>query len=161
MYLVCKTRPNFAFAIKRLNKYNTNPQKSYFKAARQVVCYLKISMQLKFIYKQHFDGNSPILLAPYKLIRYRDNKFARDPKDRKSVMRYWFFFNNIVVLWSNKKQRTVSTSITKLEYIAIGYEARENVCIKKFINKLSLKTIRLSLKSDNEANLNFTKNSKS
>lgn len=63
-----------------------------------------------------------------------------------------------MVSWSSKKQKTVSTSTTEAEYIAIGHAAREEVWIKKFINELGLETTGLSLKSDNKASLSLIKN---
>lgn len=52
-------------------------------------------------------------------------------------------------------------SITKVKYIVIDHTVRKRVWIKRFINKLSLKIIGLSLKGDNKASFNFTKNLKS
>lgn len=76
-------------------------------------------------------------------------------------MGYCFFLNGAVVSWSSKKQKTVSTSTTEAEYIAIGHAAREGVWIKRFINELQLQVTGLSLKGDNEASLNLMKNPES
>lgn len=76
-------------------------------------------------------------------------------------MEYCFFFNSVMILLSSKKQKIVSTSTIKVEYIAIDHAAREKIWIKRFINKLMFKTIKPSLKSINKANLNLTKNAKS
>lgn len=54
----------------------------------------------------------------------------------------------------------MSTSTTKVEYMIISYTAKKNVQIKKFINELTLETIRLSLKSNNKPNFNLNKNYK-
>lgn len=69
----------------------------------------------------------PTLIAPYRLVRYRDSNVIKDPKDRKSVMEYYFFFNDAVILGSSKKQRPVSTLTTKAKYIVIGHAIREKV----------------------------------
>ena len=161
MYLVCGTRPDIAFVVGRLSEYNTDPQKGHLRAAKRVVRYLKGTMHLELVYGQRPDGSLPISPAPYGLIGYGNNNFAGDPEDRKSVMGYCFFLNGAVVSWSSKKQRTVLTSTTEAEYIAIGHAAREGVWIKRFINELSLETTELSLKSDNKASLNLTKNPES
>lgn len=161
IYFACRTRSDIAFVVGRLSKYNTNPRKDHLKVAKRVIRYLKRTMHLELVYGQYPDGSSPISSAPYGLIGYGDSNFAGDPEDRKSVIRYCFFLNGAVVSWSNKKQRTVLTSTTEAEYIAIGHAAREGVWIKRFINKLSLKITELSLKSDNEASFNLTKNPKS
>ena len=64
---------------------------------------------------------------PYGLVGYADSNFAGDPKDRKSVMGDCFFLNGAVVSWSSKKQRTISTSTTEAEYIALSHVTRKAV----------------------------------
>ena len=49
----------------------------------------------------------------------------------------------------------------KMEYIVIGYVARKKIWIKRFINKLLLKIIKLCLKDNNKASLSLTKNPES
>lgn len=161
MYLACGTRPDIAFVVGRLSKHNADPRKGHLRAAKRVVRYLKGTIHLELVYGQRPDGSSPTVPAPYGLIGYGDSNFAGDPEDRKSVMGYCFFLNGGVVSWSSKKQRTVSTSTTEAEYIAIGHAAREGIWIKRFINELQLEITGLSLKGDNEASLNLTKNPES
>ncbi len=99
---------------------------------------------------------------PFGLKGYADSNFAGDPEDRKSVMGYCFFLNGVVVSWSSKKQRTVSTSTTEAEYIAFGHVAREAVWIKRFINELELDIVEgLTLFGDNEMSIALTKNAES
>ena len=76
-------------------------------------------------------------------------------------MGYCFFLNSAIVLWSNKKQKTILTLMTKAEYIAISYAIREKIWIKRFINKLLLKIIKFCLKSNNKASFSLIKNLKS
>lgn len=115
-------------------------------------------MHPELVYGQRPDKSSPTLLALYKLVGYRDSNFAGDPKDKKSVIRYYFFLNGVLILWSSKKQRTILTLTTKAEYIIIGHTAREVVWIKRFINKLLLKITGLYVKSNNKTSLSLTKN---
>ena len=42
-------------------------------------------------------------------------------------MRYVFMLNSGVVAWMSKKQRTVSTSTTEAEYIALGHGVRQGI----------------------------------
>ena len=115
-------------------------------------------MHLQLVYGQCPDKSSPTLLVSYGLIGYRDSNFAGDPEDRKSVMKYCFFLNGVLISWSSEKQRTILTLTTKTEYIAIGHAVRQRVWIKRFINKLSLKITGLYVKSNNKTSLNLTKN---
>lgn len=161
MYLACGTRSDIAFVVGRLSKHNADPRKGHLRAAKRIVRYLKGTIHLELVYGQRPDGSSSTLPAPYGLVGYGDSNFAGDPEDRKSVMGYCFFLNGAVVSWSSKKQKTVSTSTTEAEYIAIGHAAREGVWIKRFINELQLEITGLSLKGDSEASLNLTKNPES
>ena len=155
MYLACGTRPDIAFAIGQLSRHNADPRRGHFRAAKRVVRYLKGTMNLGLVYGRTTARDSP----PYGLIGYADSNFAGDPEDRKSVMGYCFFLNGAVVSWSSKKQRTVSTSTTEAEYIALGHAAREEVWIKKFVNELELEvTETIMLHGDNEMSIALTKN---
>lgn len=113
------------------------------------------------VYRQHLNRSPLIFPAPYGLIGYGNSSFTRDLEYIKSVIRYYLFLNSAMVFCSSKKEITVSTSTTKIEYIAISYMAGERVWIKGFINKLTLKRTRLSLKGDNKTSFNLTKNPKS
>ncbi len=77
-------------------------------------------------------------------------------------MGYCFFLNAAVVSQSSKKQRTVSTSTTEAEYIALGHAAREAVRIRRCINEMRLETVEgLTLHGDNEMSIALTKNAES
>lgn len=155
MYLACGTRPNIFFAVRQLSKYNADPRKGHFRAAKRVVRYLKSTMQMGLMF-----GRASRELLPYSLTGYADSNFAGDPADQKSVMGYCFFL--AVVSWSSKKQRTVSTSTTEAEYIALGYAAKEAVWIRRFINKMGLEMVEsLTLHGDNKMSISLTKNAKS
>lgn len=69
-----------------------------------------------------------------------------------------------VVSWSSKKQRTVSTSTTEAEYIALGHASREAVWIRRFINEMDLEAgvvDSVTLHGDNEMSIALTKNAES
>lgn len=93
---------------------------------------------------------------------YTDNNFVNDSKDWMSVMSYCFFLNSAVVSLNSKKQRTVSISITKAKYIALGHVTKEVVWIQQFINKMELERIKgITLHCNNEMSIALTKNAKS
>lgn len=127
MYLACGTRPDIAFAVGQLSRHNADLRKGHLRVARRVVRYLKGTMEMGLTFGR--GAANPRRPPPYGLIGYGDSNFAGDPEDRKSVMGYCFFLNGAVVSWSSKKQRTVSTSTTEAEYIAIGHATRQAVWI--------------------------------
>lgn len=127
IYFACNTRLDNAFTINQLSKHNANPRKNHLKATWRVVWYLKETMQLGLVCGKKLDKISSRDLFPYGYSDYTNSNFTSDPEDWKLVMRHFFFLNGVVILWSSKKQRTVSISITKAVYIALGYTTNEAI----------------------------------
>lgn len=96
---------------------------------------------------------------PYSLKSFADSNFAKDFGDYNLVIGYYFFLNKIVVSWYRKKQRTVSTSMTKTKYIALRYTAKKVIWIWWFIIKIKLKIIKcLILYGNNEMSIALIRN---
>ena len=162
MYLSCGTRPDISFVIRQLSRHNADPRKGHLRATKRVVRYLKGTIEMGLIFGRESAERWPRDPSPYGLVGYANSNFARDPKDRKSVMGYCFFLNGAVVSWSSKKQRTVSTSTTKAKYIALGHAAKEAVWIRRFINKMKLEAVEdVTLYGNNEISIALTKNAES
>lgn len=154
IYLACKTRPDIAFAVEQFYSHNANPKKGLLQVVKKVVWYLKGTMNLEFLYGQIIVKDS----FPYSLISYIDSNFARDPEDCKLLIDYYFFLNRTIVLWSSKKQWTIFILTTKAKYIALGHMAREEVWIKRFINKFELEvTKKITLHGNNQMSIALTK----
>ena len=81
MYLSCGTKPDIAFVVGQLSRYNANPRKCHFRAAKRVVRYLKETIEMGLIFGQESAERSPRDLSPYRLVGYADSSFAGDPKD--------------------------------------------------------------------------------
>lgn len=97
MYLTYGTRPDIAFAIRQLSKYNANPRRNYLQIAKKVVQYLKKIMQLGLVYSKKPNTTLPRDPPPYGLLGYTNSNFAGDLKDWKSVIGYCFFLNRVVI----------------------------------------------------------------
>ena len=50
IYLACETRPNIAFVIKQLSRYNSDPQVSHICIIEQTLWYLKEISSIKIIW---------------------------------------------------------------------------------------------------------------
>ena len=136
IYFLCNTRPDILFVIRQLNKYNTNLKKGHLLVAKRVIRYLKENIKMRLIFGQKSVEELPRDLFSYRLIGYVDNNFARDLKDQKSVISFYFFLNRAVVSWSSKKQKIVSISTTKTEYIVISHVDRKVFQLRRFIKKM-------------------------
>ncbi len=114
------------------------------------------------VFGQELSNRLPKDPLLYGLIGFADNNFAGDPGDRKLVIGHCFFLNGAVVSWCSKKQRTMSTSMTEAEYIALGHTAREAMWIQRFINEMRLEVVEsITLHGDNEMSIALTKNAES
>lgn len=124
-------------------------------------------MHLGLTYRNHLYLKKEIKtlanLLFFKLIRYVNSNYVNDFKNKKLIMGHYFFFYEAIVSWYKKKQCTVSTSTTKVKYIALGHTACERVWIKKFFNKLNIvNPINICIfHKDNKTNIILTKNAKS
>lgn len=141
IYLSCGTRLNILFVIEQLSKYHADSRVGHFKAIKQVVRYLKETIHLDLIYESRKDVQSQpnkktkiltnqtkVLIRPplFCLIEYVNSNYANYPEDRKSVIKNFFLYR-IIASWCSKKQYTVLTSTTNIEYIALRYAICKNV----------------------------------
>lgn len=80
-------------------------------------------MHLGFTYNQKIIGyiiEKRKCFSSFELISYTNNNFAKNSKNQKSVIGYYFFIKEEPVLQSNKKQHIDFIYITKIEYIMLG-----------------------------------------
>lgn len=116
-------------------------------------------MYLGIVYEININEKSQSL---YGLVGYNNSNYADNLKEHKSVMGHYSFINNGVMSWCSKKQRTVFTSTTEIEYIALRHTTQENILIRQFFNKLSLaeSIYTCIFHGDNKTSIILIKNAK-
>ncbi|KAL0300300.1 UNVERIFIED_CONTAM: Retrovirus-related Pol polyprotein from transposon TNT 1-94 [Sesamum angustifolium] len=82
MYVQVCTRPDIAFAVGMLGRYQSNPGIEHWKAAKKVMRYLQGTKDLQLIYK-HTEN--------LEVVGYSDSDFAGCLDTRKSTSGYIFF----------------------------------------------------------------------
>ena len=127
MYLAVSTRPDIAFAVNSLARFNSNPQKDHWTALKRVLRYLKGTINIGILYKQ--DGSD-------KCIGYSDADWAGDTSDRKSTSGYIFMFSGGPISWSSKKQKCVALSTAEAEYVALSGAAQECLWLRQLEKEL-------------------------
>jgi hypothetical protein len=148
-WLVRATRADIAFVTQRLSSYCANPSRRHLEGALYVLKYLATTKDLAI----RFDPRGNI-----EPIGYADADYAADRTTRKSTMGYVFTLANAPISWSSKLQRSVSTSTTEAEYIALGYASKEAVWIKRFLEQIYYPTGSTQLHGDNEGSIALVKN---
>ncbi|KAK2357253.1 secreted RxLR effector protein [Trifolium repens] len=128
MYTMTCTRPDVAYALGVISRYQANPGEEHWKVVKTILKYLRRTKDQFLIY-----GDSELSLKGYT-----DASFASDKDDSKSISGYVFTLNGGAISWKSSKQATVADSTTEAEYIAASEAAKEAVWMKKFISELGV-----------------------
>ena len=122
MYLAVSTRPDIAFSVNNLARFNSNPQKEHWTALKRILRYLKGTTNIGILYKH--DGSD-------KCVGYSDADWAGDPSDKKSTSGYIFMFSDGPISRSSKKQKCVALSTAEAEYVALSGAAQECLWLRQ------------------------------
>ena len=112
--------PNIAYAASRLAEFMQNPSPAHLAEAHRVIAYLYTTPYLGLEYSG---------ITPYpntKVLRAAsDASFADDKATRQSTQGYLIKLFNGPIQWQSSKQKTVSTSTTEAELLALSHVGKE------------------------------------
>ena len=94
MYAQVYIRPDIAFAIGMLGRYQGNPSIDHWKAAKKVVRYLQGTKDHMLMYRRTDN---------LEVIGYYDSDYAGCIHLRKSTLEYVFMLTGGVISWRNAK----------------------------------------------------------
>ena len=94
MYAQVCTRPDIAFVVGMLGRYQSNPSINHWKAAKKVMRYLKGTKDYMLMYRQTDN---------LEVIGYSDLDYANYIDLRKSTLGYVFMLAGGVVSWRSAK----------------------------------------------------------
>jgi hypothetical protein len=159
LYASTGTRPDIAHAVNVVSKYNRNPGQAHWMAVKRIFRYLKgtINQPLVFIAKD------TLLNGQLNVSVFSDADWAGDVDDRRSTSGYVVRIGQSTVMWSTKKQKTVSLSSAEAEYMALSTAVQEVMWLRRFLCEMldvSGMSVRvcMSVFVDNQAALHISKN---
>lgn len=128
LYLAVNTRPDLAFAISRLCRFNNNPGPEHHKGIDHLILYAlgTASYALEF-------GNGETFEV------WSDSSFADNLIDRKSSQAYVMKLFGGIIGWRANKQDTVTTSTTEAELLALAQAAKEVLFMSRLLKELGIK----------------------
>jgi hypothetical protein len=135
-YTAIGSRPDIAYAVNKLSKYNQNLDKSHFTATNHILHYLNKTKNKCILYQ----GKSNEGLAIYI-----DVDWAGDIDTRHSRSGYVTTFAKGTTSWSSKEQKTTATSTTEAEYIALSYACKQTAWCRKLLSYLEEDMSKLSV----------------
>jgi hypothetical protein len=155
MYAQVCTRPDIAFAVGMLGRYQNDPGMDHWKAAKKVLRYLQGTKDYMLTYKRSNN---------LEVIGYSDSDFSGCVDSKKSTSGYIFMLAGGPISWKSAKQSLRASSTMQAEFVACYHATGQAVWLKNFIPGLQvIDSIArpLTLFCDNEAAVFFSKNNKS
>ncbi|CAJ2671288.1 unnamed protein product [Trifolium pratense] len=108
MYAQVCTRPDIAFAVGILGRYQSNPGMDHWKAAKKVLRYLQGTKDNMLMYRQTDNLD---------VIGYSDSDLAGCVDSRKSTSGYIFMMAGGAISWRSAKQTLIATSTMEAEFL--------------------------------------------
>ncbi len=161
LYISAGTRPDIAYSVNYLSRFQSCYDKTHFKYAMRILKYLFKTKDLKLNYTDEKLKNNDLDCMV-------DSDFAGDNIDRKSTTGYVIRLSGNLIYWKTRKQNTVTKCSTFAEYTALSEAVTEVLFLKNLLNesfKLKLnKPINMYENNSGAVSIakfgNFTKNSK-
>lgn len=149
LFLVQGTRPDIAFAVSNVSRFNNCHRSVHWKAVKRIVRYLKGTIDYKLRYSRNGNQN---------LIGYTDSDWASDEDQRRSRSGNFFKLSNGAISWFSKRQSTEALSSTEAEYMAMASCVQESIWLKQFGYELDKSLIGpVELFCDNQSAINLAK----
>ena len=146
LYADIATRPDIAFAVFKLSRFNQQPEKQHHEAADQVFYYLACTQDHCIRYGGSGDDSQDISL----FLCASNASFGDNTIDRKSLQGYIMKLFGGPVAWRANKQDTVTTSSTEAELLAILQTAKESIYLSRLMKALNLMVPKpLTIECDN------------
>jgi hypothetical protein len=109
MYAQVCTRPDIAFVLEMLGRYQSNPSLDHWRAAKKVMRYLQGTKDYMLMYKRTDNLD---------VIGYSDSDFASCIDSRKLTSGYIFLMAGGAVSWRSAKQTLTATSTMEAEFVS-------------------------------------------
>ena len=129
MYAVIHTHPDISFALDQLSQYLNDPAEHHEQALKRLLWYICSTANLEIMY-----GPS----GSQDLIRYSDSDYASDRQNQKSILDYVYMLGGGPVLWVSQKQKSVMTSTTEAEYMAMSMCTKTEVWLTQILRDMGL-----------------------
>jgi hypothetical protein len=116
LYLLTTTRPDIAYAVSKVARFNQNPGPQHWIAVKRIIRYLAGTKEYGIIFSSTKEQGA---------LGFTDTDYGGDHDDRKSTSECIFFLNGGPISWFSRKQECTATSTTEAEFVAGSEAAKE------------------------------------
>ena len=127
------TRPDVAAAASRLAEHLTNPSGHHMDQANRTLEYLAYTKNYAIVFDGQASHSDTIFLGS------SDASFADDIDTRQSSNGYCFKLFDGLIDWKASKQKTVTTSSTEAELLAMSMTANTKMWWDRFFDTIDMK----------------------
>ena len=124
MYLMSRSRPDLAYAIRKPSQY----LQSFLQNHR-----IAVIRELRYISSTRYHGILSQKIKNLKVRCYCDSDWAGCRETRKSTSTFAFIFEGEAISWRSKKLTIVARSAYEAEYIAASLACKEAICMSRFL----------------------------
>ena len=136
LYLATNTRPDIAFAVSQVVRFNSVPKQSHAAVVKMIVRYMKGTTAKGTIFKP---------TGTYKVVCYMNADFAglhgRDPQEMPtsacSCTGYIMFFGGCPLLWKSQLQTETALSTFHTEYVALAAAMHQLIVVQRVLQDLA------------------------
>jgi transposase InsO family protein/predicted RNA binding protein YcfA (HicA-like mRNA interferase family) len=128
LYLAIATRPDIAYAVGVLCRFNTNPGPKHWAAVKHLLRYLRGTQNMKLVYSPDSSNE--------RFTTHCDADLGGNPDNSRSTAGYVMKVGSGAVMWGSKLQKHVSLSSTESEYTTASAAAREMMWMRFFLEEI-------------------------
>ncbi|GJF00736.1 polyprotein [Phanerochaete sordida] len=152
MFLATCTRPDIAYTVSVLARFNSNPGQAHWQAVKHLFRYLKGTQDLQLTY-------CPAATKEL-FVTYSDSDYAGDSDTLRSTGAYVVMMGTGAVDWSSKLQGMVTHSTTEAEYVAANQAGRDIMWMRNLLEEFgyNLSESPSTLFMDNNSAIAVAKN---
>ena len=148
IYLSTRTRPDIVSAVHYLSRFVTRPTESLWRKAKQVLSYLKGTINYRLIINVMSDD---------PLVIYTDSDFGGNKKDFKSSSGCLVKIYGSSVHWCAKKQESTAISTAEAELYAMSIGLSVGTWCRHLLSDLGV-IAKMKVYCDNQAAIAMLKN---
>ena len=164
MYAMLGTRPDLAYSVGCLSRFNSNPGATHVAALKHVLRYLAGTTDYQLVYgTQSTSINHPTdnneAAPPFAVFGYCDSDYAACVDERLSVAGWVFMAAGGATSWQSQKQKAVALSTVEAEYMAACAASKEGVWQRAVLAQVGVSTDSpMLILTDNQGAMALAKN---
>lgn len=145
LFLASVARPDIAFTVNQLSRYNENPNNDHWEGVKRLLRYLQGTKEYGLTFEAVEKCDVDFVQA------YSDSDFAGDSESRRSTSGYVIMMNGTAIDWFSKRQSVVALSTAEAEFIAATEAIKQAIVMRRFCQEFGVADYPITINMDNQS----------